>query len=87
MIPIFLLQENPCRRDVEKARDVGATDVLTTPISPKTIITKLRKSAASLHRRQRILRPRPPRRISPAYHGSDRRNRAPRKAKVDFTIV
>ncbi|HEX4026937.1 MAG TPA: hypothetical protein VHX18_04900 [Rhizomicrobium sp.] len=87
MIPIFLLQENPCRRDVEKARDVGATDVLTTPISPKTVITKLRKSPRPFIAGNEFFGPDRRAGYRPAYHGSDRRTRAPRKAKVDFTIV
>ena len=34
MLPIFLLQERARRRDVEKARDAGTTDVLTVTCSP-----------------------------------------------------
>src|SRR3569833_2359481 len=41
-IPIFLLQGQVRRRQVEPARDSGATDVLTTPISPRTVASKLR---------------------------------------------
>lgn len=87
MIAIFLLKERASRRDVEIARDAGATDVLTVPISPKTLHGKLEAAANS---------PRPfivageffgPDRRSksrPAFSGADRRTRVPRKAKVDF---
>ncbi len=90
MIPIFALQEQARRRDVEKARDVGVTDVLTTPISPKTIMTKLQAALTA---------PRPfivaneffgPDRRAKArapFHGSDRRTRMAKKAKVDFTHI
>lgn len=87
MIAIFLLKERASRRDVEIARDSGATDVLTVPISAKTLHSKLEGAANS---------PRPfivageffgPDRrakLRPAYNGADRRKRVPRKAKVDF---
>lgn len=90
MIPIFAVQEHARRRDVENARDVGVTDVLTTPISPKTVITKLQAALTA---------PRPfivaneffgpdrrTKRRAP-YHGSDRRTRVAKKAKVDFTLI
>ena len=75
---------------MEKARDAGVTDVLTTPISPKTIITKLK--AAVLTPRPFIVASEffgPDRRAKArsAYYGSDRRQRTPRKAKVDFTAI
>ena len=38
MIPIFAVQERARRRDVEKARDVGVTDVLTTPIEGLRVV-------------------------------------------------
>ena len=90
MIPIFVLQERARRRDVEKARDAGATDVLTTPISPRTVMIKLR--TASLSPRAFIAGAEffgPDRRapVRPNYYGSDRRRRAPKKARVDFTAV
>lgn len=90
MIPIFVLQERARRRDVEKARDTGVTDVLTTPISLRTLIAKLK--AAILAPRPFIVAPEffgPDRRAKarPIYFGSDRRKRAPKKAKVDFTLV
>jgi two-component system chemotaxis response regulator CheY len=90
MIPIFVLQEHARRRDVEKARDIGVTDVLTTPISPRTVITKLR--AATQTPRPFIAGTEffgPDRRagMRPAYYGSDRRKRAPKKTKIDSTPV
>lgn len=90
MIPIFMLQERARRHDVEKARDIGVTDVLTTPVSPKTIMTKLKTAEVA---------PRPFI-VSNEFFGPDRRarNRAPwsgeerrkrqaKKAKVDFTLI
>lgn len=90
MIPIFVLQERARRRDVEKARDIGVTDVLTTPISPKTLIDKL--YAATQMPRPFIVATEffgPDRRAKarPSYFGSDRRKRAPKKTKVDFTHI
>jgi CheY-like chemotaxis protein len=90
MIPIFALRDGARRKDVEQARDTGVTDVLTTPISPKTIMTKLQTA---------LVAPRPfivaneffgPDRRAKArapYHGADRRTRVARKAKVDFTLI
>ena len=85
MIPIFLLKERASRHDVEAARDSGATDVLTIPISAKTLINKLESA---------IRAPRPfivasdffgPDRRSKArmtYDDSDRRKLVPKKTKV-----
>jgi len=82
MIPIFLLEAQVRRRHVEKARDSGATDVLTTPISPKTVAMKLRSATKN---------PRPfiaahgffgpDRRVPsrPVYCVKDRRKKAPRR--------
>jgi two-component system chemotaxis response regulator CheY len=90
MIPIFAVQERARRRDVEKARDIGVTDVLTTPISPKTVMTKLQAALTA---------PRPfivaneffgPDRRAKArtpYYGPDRRTRVAKKAKLDFTLI
>ena len=75
----------PRRRDVEMARDVGNTDVLTRPVSAKTIMRELHLAVAE---------PRPfiaasdffgPDRCTGArshFRGSDRRKRQPRKVKV-----
>jgi len=90
MIPVFVLQERARRSDVERARDTGATDILTTPISPKTIARKLWAA---------IQKPRPfiladeffgPDRRSKAraiYRGRDRRKRSVRKVKIDFAYI
>jgi CheY-like chemotaxis protein len=90
MIPIFAIQERARRRDVEQARDTGVTDVLTTPVSPKTIMLKLKSSE---------LAPRPFI-VSSEFFGPDRRgkNRVPwtgeerrkkmaKKARIDFTHI
>jgi len=90
MIPIFALQESARRRDVEEARDTGVTDVLTTPISPKTVMTKLRVATVSPRpfiASNEFFGPDRRARLRPTYYGSDRRMRAPKKAKVDFTMI
>jgi CheY-like chemotaxis protein len=90
MLPIFALAERARRRDVEAARDIGVTDILTTPISPKTLAVKLRTATET---------PRPfivskeffgPDRRGKArrsYFGKDRRTRVPRKARMDLTPI
>jgi len=90
MIPIFVFQERALRSDVEKARDTGANDVVTTPISAKTIAAKI--LAATKSPRPFIVAEEffgPDRRVKarPAYFGNDRRKRVPRKAKVDFVRI
>ncbi len=90
MLPIFVLQERARRRDVEEARDSGVTDVLTMPISPKTLVTKLQVATHSP--RPFIVATEffgPDRRAKarPAFHGSERRTRIAKKAKVDFTAI
>lgn len=90
MIPIFMLQDRARRRDVEQARDEGVTDVLTVPISPKTIMTKL--NAAFEAPRPFIVSNAffgPDRRAKSraAWAGNDRRKRTAKKTKVDFTHI
>lgn len=90
MIPIFTLRVLPRQCDVEKARDAGVTDVLTTPISANTLIAKLQ--AATKSPRPFIVAKSflgPDRRASsrPPFFGRDRRIRKTRKAKVDFRRV
>jgi PleD family two-component response regulator len=86
MIPIFELQDRASRRRVERARDNGVTDVLTCPISPKTITDKLRAA---------LITPRPfiacsdffgPERRAPrtGFGGQDRRVRKPKKMRVNL---
>ena len=90
MVPIFMIQERARRRDVEQARDVGVTDMLTTPVSPKTIMTKLK--AAEVAPRPFIVSNEffgPDRRARnrAPWSGEDRRKRQAKKAKVDFTQI
>lgn len=90
MIALFVLKESARRRDVEKARDAGVTDVLTTPISPRTIMIKLR--AAAQNPRPFIVGadffgPDRRARMRPTYYGSDRRKRVPKKTWVEFTPI
>ena len=42
MVPIFAVYSGARRRDVERERDDGITDVICRPVSPKTIADKLR---------------------------------------------
>lgn len=90
MIPIFALQDRARRRDVENARDVGVTDVITAPISPRTLMTKL-QAAVSAPRpfivSNQFFGPDRRSRARPPYFGSDRRVRAAKKAKIDFTHI
>lgn len=85
LVPVFVFQEHARRRQVEKARDTGATDFLTCPISPRTVMAKL--TAAITAPRPFIKAPGffgPDRRAvaRPAWYGEDRRNRLPRKVVV-----
>jgi CheY-like chemotaxis protein len=90
MIPIFALQDRARRRDVEQARDEGVTDVMTVPISPKTIMTKL--NAAFQTPRPFIVSSEffgPDRRAKARapWSGDDRRKRIAKKTKIDFTHI
>ena len=85
MLPIFMFHERVRRRTVETARDAGATGVITCPISPRTVMTKL--EAALTDPRPFIKAPEffgPDRRAKerPAYAGVDRRSRIPRKVRI-----
>jgi CheY-like chemotaxis protein len=85
MLPIFLLHDAARRRDVEEARDLGATDVMTCPLSPKTVMVKLR--SALVAPRSFIAAPEffgPDRRAKarPHFYGQDRRTKAARKARL-----
>lgn len=84
MVPIFLVHDRASRVDVERARDTGVTDVLTCPISTRTIIDKLGLA---------LCKPRsfistssffgPDRRASrPGFEGPERRVRKPRKVSI-----
>jgi two-component system, chemotaxis family, chemotaxis protein CheY len=85
MVPVFLVCSRPRRRDVESARDLGYTNVMTRPLSAATILRKLRLA---------LERPRPfivapeffgPDRRAQAragFRGTERRKRQPRKVKI-----
>jgi CheY-like chemotaxis protein len=88
-IPVFVLKERAARRDVEKLRDLGATDVLTMPISPRTLTRKLAAAVQAPRtfvdvpgfqgpdRRSRGRKP---------FGGQDRRARVPGKARIDLIL-
>ena len=85
LIPVFVFQESARRRMVEAARDTGATDFLTCPISPKTVMTKL--EAALLNPRpfikaQDFFGPDRRARVRPAWSGDERRTRIARKVRI-----
>ena len=85
MIPIFLISGGPRRRDVEAARDLGYTDVITRPVSAATFMRKFNLA---------LKYPRPfiasadffgPDRRAPSrgdFCGQDRRTRKARQVKV-----
>ena len=90
MIPIFGLQDRARRRDVEKARDVGVTDVITAPISPRTLMTKLQMAVGTPRPfivSSQFFGPDRRSRARPPYYGADRRIRVAKKAKMDFTHI
>jgi two-component system chemotaxis response regulator CheY len=88
MIPIFAVYGGPRRRDVEMARDQGITDVICRPMSPKTVMEKLR--AALVAPRPFIAAPEffgPDRRAKErSWRGEDRRVVTPKKTKVNFDL-
>jgi CheY-like chemotaxis protein len=85
MVPIFVIYGGPRRSQVERARDIGATDVLTRPISVRTVLRKLHVALA--HPRPFIVAPEffgPDRRVQDrkTFRGKERRKRLPKKHKV-----
>ncbi len=85
LMPVFVFQEGARRRTVEAARDTGATGFITCPVSPRTVMAKLR--AALVDPRPFIKAPDyfgPDRRARqrPAWSGAERRTRQPRKVKL-----
>ena len=87
LVPIFALQPRARRPDVEQARDAGVTDVITVPISPRTLMTKMTAAPRPFIVAQEFFGPdRRSRARAPGW-GSDRRIRAARKPKVDFHHV
>ena len=84
MIPIFAVYGGARRRDVERERDEGITDVICRPVSPKTIADKLRVAlaaprpfiaAAGFFGPDRRAKERP-------WRGEDRRTLTPKKIKL-----
>ena len=90
MIPIFLLQGQMRARHLEKARDSGATDLLTVPVSPRTVAGKLR-TATKMPRAfivgQDFFGPDRRARVRPGYIGPDRRKKSPKKTRVDLVHI
>lgn len=87
MIPIFLLQSQVRHRHLEKARDSGATDILTIPVSPRTVAGKLRtatKTPRAFIVGQDFFGPDRRARIRPGYIGLDRRKKSPKKTRIDL---
>ena len=90
MLPIFEFQERARRRNVEKARDLGVTDVLTVPISPKTLVTKLQVATHSPRPfivANEFFGPDRRAKARPTYFGRDRRTRVSKKARIDLTHI
>ena len=90
MIPIFLLQSQIRHRHLEKARDCGATDLLTVPISPRTVAGKLgaaTKAPRAFIVGQDFFGPDRRARIRPGYIGPDRRKKSPKKTRVDIVHI
>ena len=89
-IPIFALQERARRRDVVAARDEGVTDVITVPVSARTLMRKL---DAAIHAPRPFIVAAdffgPDRRVREVQHfaGKERRVRVARKARADFNLV
>ncbi len=87
MAPVFIILSTARQRQVEQARDVGVTDVLTHPVSAATIARKL--EAAIVAPRPFIAAPSfvgPDRRTrrQGVWSGDERRKRLAKKAKVTF---
>jgi two-component system, chemotaxis family, chemotaxis protein CheY len=84
LIPIFAVYNGPRRKDVERARDLGVTNVICRPVSPKTVSDKL--LSALVKPRPFIAAPEffgPDRRArSRVWRGQDRRKTTPRKSKI-----
>jgi two-component system chemotaxis response regulator CheY len=87
LVPIFALQARTHRRDVEMARDAGVTDVITVPISPRTVMTKLKAAPRPFIVAQEFFGPDRRSKARAPWSGSDRRIRAARKQKIDFIAV
>jgi CheY-like chemotaxis protein len=85
MTPLFMICTLARQHQVEQARDIGVTDVLTHPVSATTIARKL--SSALKAPRPFIVAPSffgPDRRTRrpPAWDGNDRRTRIAKKTRL-----
>jgi CheY-like chemotaxis protein len=85
MAPLFVIYHNARQRQVEQARDIGVTDVLTHPVSAATIARKL--EVAIVSPRPFIAAPTffgPDRRARRAvtWQGAERRSRIAKKTRV-----
>lgn len=87
LVPIFALQARAHRHDVERARDAGVTDVITVPISPRTLTLKLKATPRPFIVAQEFFGPDRRSKSRPSWWGPDRRTRAARKQKIDFINV
>ena len=87
MVPLYCVYDRARRRDVEKARDNGVTDVLTAPISPRAILSKLKAPARPFIVAQEFFGPDRRSKRRPPFMGDDRRKRTAKKAKFDFAHV
>jgi two-component system chemotaxis response regulator CheY len=90
MTPLFVIYSNARQRQVEHARDVGVTDVLTHPVSAATIARKL--EVAIKAPRPFIAAPTffgPDRRAKrhATWSGDERRTRIAKKTKVAIAEV
>ncbi len=88
MTPLFVIYTNARQRQIEQARDVGVTDVLTHPVSASTIARKL--ETAIVAPRPFIAAPTffgPDRRArrGTTWSGEERRTRTAKKTKVALT--
>jgi CheY-like chemotaxis protein len=91
MIAMFAVVPKARRRDVEACRDLGVHDVICRPISPRTVMKKLRDvldaprpfiAAPSFFGPDRRAKTR-----SGGFNGPERRSRVAKKAKIAVTLV
>jgi PleD family two-component response regulator len=85
LLPVFVFHERARRRSVEAARDTGATDFLTCPISPRTVMTKLEAALVNPRpfiKAQEYFGPDRRTRQRPIWSGEERRIHMPRKIRV-----
>lgn len=87
MVPLYCVYDRARRRDVESSRDSGVTDVITTPISPKAILAKLKAPPRPFIVAQEFFGPDRRSKRRPPYFGEDRRKRTAKKAKIDFAHI